>query len=192
MAWRRPGNKPLSEPITLRLATRICATQPQWFNVSILCPIRRAHVCNTEGGRTFLLVDKPSVRSRQSWLLYQLIKCQSYRTGATWNRQMQREHDHGPFGYILIKACVALGLQSAHPLSTHSRYYLSDPGSCLTKAYDVTIQRYRNSYAKIKDSSLDILRCMGSKFCVKFQRCPLKFHTKFWTHTPQSVNFTRC
>ena len=37
---------------------------------------------------------------------------------------------------------------------------------------------------------MHILRCMGSKFCVKFQRAPLKFHTKFWTHTPQNVHFT--
>ena len=37
---------------------------------------------------------------------------------------------------------------------------------------------------------MHILRCMGSKFCVKFQRAPLKFYTKFWTHTPQNVHFT--
>ena len=37
---------------------------------------------------------------------------------------------------------------------------------------------------------MHILRCMGSKFCVKFQRAPLKFHTKFWTHTPQNMHFT--
>ena len=53
------------------------------------------------------------------------------------------------------------------------------PGARLTKAYDVTIQRYRNSHAKTEDSKMHILRCMGSKFCVKFQRCPLKFHTRF-------------
>ena len=35
-----------------------------------------------------------------------------------------------------------------------------------------------------------ILRYMGSKSCVEFQRVPLKFHTKFWTHTPQNVHFT--
>ena len=29
-------------------------------------------------------------------------------------------------------------------------------------------------------------------FCMKFQRCPLKFHTKFWTYTPQNMHFTRC
>ena len=64
-------------------------------------------------------------------------------------------------------------------------------GARLTKAYDVTIQRYRNSHAKIHDSKMHILRCMGSKFCVKFQRCPLKSHTKFWTHTPQNMHFMR-
>ena len=35
------------------------------------------------------------------------------------------------------------------------------PGARLTKAYDVTIQRYRNSHAKIEDSKMPILRCMG-------------------------------
>ena len=31
---------------------------------------------------------------------------------------------------------------------------------------------------------------MGSKFCVKFQRAPLKFHTKVWTLTPQNMQYT--
>ena len=30
MAWRRPGDKPLSEPITVNLLTHICVTRPQW------------------------------------------------------------------------------------------------------------------------------------------------------------------
>ena len=30
MAWRRPGDKPLSEPMVVRLATHICVTRPQW------------------------------------------------------------------------------------------------------------------------------------------------------------------
>ena len=32
MAWRRPGNKPLSEPMMVGLTTHICVTQPQWVN----------------------------------------------------------------------------------------------------------------------------------------------------------------
>ena len=36
MDWRRPGDKPLSEPMRVRLPTHICVTQPQWVN----------HYCN--------------------------------------------------------------------------------------------------------------------------------------------------
>ena len=32
MAWRRPGDKPLSEPMMVRLPTHICVTRPQWIN----------------------------------------------------------------------------------------------------------------------------------------------------------------
>ena len=30
MAWRRPGDKPLSEPMAVSLLTHICITRPQW------------------------------------------------------------------------------------------------------------------------------------------------------------------
>ena len=32
MAWRRPGDKPLSQPVMARLLTHICVTRPQWVN----------------------------------------------------------------------------------------------------------------------------------------------------------------
>ena len=32
MAWRRPGEKPLSEPVMVRIPTHICVTRPQWVN----------------------------------------------------------------------------------------------------------------------------------------------------------------
>ena len=34
MAWRRPGDKPLSEPGMVTLLTQICVTQPQWVKAS--------------------------------------------------------------------------------------------------------------------------------------------------------------
>ena len=30
MAWRRPGDKPLAEPMMVSLLTHICVTRPQW------------------------------------------------------------------------------------------------------------------------------------------------------------------
>ena len=40
MAWRRPGEKPLSEPMMVSLLTHICVSRPQWVNTkhcSIIC-----------------------------------------------------------------------------------------------------------------------------------------------------------
>ena len=34
MAWRRPGDKPLSEPMMVSLTTHICVTRLQWVNES--------------------------------------------------------------------------------------------------------------------------------------------------------------
>ena len=35
MAWRRPGDKPLSEPMMVRSLTHICVTRPQWECVTL-------------------------------------------------------------------------------------------------------------------------------------------------------------
>ena len=36
MAWRCPGNKPLSEPMMVNLKTHICVTRPQWVNCNLV------------------------------------------------------------------------------------------------------------------------------------------------------------
>ena len=35
MAWRRPGDKPLSEPMLVNLLTHICVTQTQWVKTML-------------------------------------------------------------------------------------------------------------------------------------------------------------
>ena len=35
MAWRRPGDKPLSEPMMVSLLTHICVTRPQWVKMTV-------------------------------------------------------------------------------------------------------------------------------------------------------------
>ena len=35
MAWRRPGDKPLSEPMMVSLTTHICVTRPQWVKLEM-------------------------------------------------------------------------------------------------------------------------------------------------------------
>ena len=36
MAWRRSGDKPLSEPMMVNLLMHICVTRPQWVNMCVL------------------------------------------------------------------------------------------------------------------------------------------------------------
>ena len=43
MAWRRPGDKPLSEPMMVSLPTHICVTRPQWVKSYVCC-----HPTNTD------------------------------------------------------------------------------------------------------------------------------------------------
>ena len=51
MAWRRPGDKPLSEPMMESLLTQICVTRPQWlkhaFDDGVL-------LCCAESTRSYL------------------------------------------------------------------------------------------------------------------------------------------
>ena len=41
LAWRRSGDKPLSEPVMVCLLTRICVTRPHWVNPDNRCGVYR-------------------------------------------------------------------------------------------------------------------------------------------------------
>ena len=65
MAWRRPGDKPLSEPMVVGLLTHICVTRPQWVNTLRL----------RQNGRHFLddIVE---------WIF---LKMYGFRSGFHWS-----------------------------------------------------------------------------------------------------------
>ena len=57
--------------------------------------------------------------------------------------------------------------------------------------------RFKNTYELLNQRALKfsyvnkihIFRCVGKIFCVEFQRYPLKFHTKYLTHTLKDMIF---
>ena len=57
--------------------------------------------------------------------------------------------------------------------------------------------RFKNTYELLNLTALKIspvntihiFQCMGKIFCVEFQRYPLKFHTKYLTHTLKDTIF---
>ena len=54
MAWRRSGDKPLSEPMVVSLPTHICITRPQWVrravNLSAMSEWSQRNIGNLETG----------------------------------------------------------------------------------------------------------------------------------------------
>ena len=59
MAWRRPGDKPLSEAMMVSLLTHICVTRPQWVNLVNRYEERRKH---TRWCVYFVLLDRALIR----------------------------------------------------------------------------------------------------------------------------------
>ena len=57
MAWRRPGDKPLFEPMMVNLLTHICITWPQWVNtLEILQACTKPSLCSGEVRRSKTLL----------------------------------------------------------------------------------------------------------------------------------------
>ena len=74
MAWRRPGGKPLSEPILVRLPTHICVTRPQWVNMLSAAILRcklavwgRNHMTITVESMSYLRIIQVIVNERFRW-----------------------------------------------------------------------------------------------------------------------------
>ena len=70
MAWRRPGDKPLSEPMMVRLPTHICVTRPQWVNPWDAPRVAYWLPGNSAGGAGPDALDASDVllRDRHRWL----------------------------------------------------------------------------------------------------------------------------
>ena len=82
----------------------------------------------------------------------------------------------GPVSYI------NLSLSSGQRMAT----WAYSPGGRFNNAYELLTLR------ALKISMFHkrfIFQCMGKIFCVEFQRYPLKFHTKYLTHTLKDMTF---
>ena len=71
LAWRRSGDKPLSEPMVVRLLTHICVTRPQWVKSS---PLSAAYMHQRTGSSLLQIMD---------WLVAWLVP--SHYLNQCWN-----------------------------------------------------------------------------------------------------------
>ena len=64
--------------------------------------------------------------------------------------------------------------------------WLLSPGGRFKNAYELLNLRALKIPMLYKNR---IFQCMSKIFCVEFQRVPLKFHTKYLTHTVKDIDF---
>ena len=67
MAWRRPGDKPLSEPMMVSLLTHICVTWPQW--VKKIVELRTGGVTTTRQNKLRLCSCSLWIYDNQHWAI---------------------------------------------------------------------------------------------------------------------------
>ena len=81
MAWRRSGDKPLSEPIMVNLLTHICVTRPQWFKLVHVSKIGRWWPRMHHGTWLALVFTKANVdkSSVKSWSVHLWMGSQEMR-----------------------------------------------------------------------------------------------------------------
>ena len=60
-------------------------------------------------------------------------------------------------------------------------------GGGFKNTYEILNLRPLKFYIYVNE--IHIVQCMGKMFCVEFQRYPLKFHTKYLTHTLKDMIF---
>ena len=80
MAWRRPGDKPLSEPMMVSLPTHICVTRPQWIKK-----------CYPKGIESLRPSDA-YMRQNARPLLVQIMPC----------RLIDAKSLSGPIGWVIV------------------------------------------------------------------------------------------
>ena len=111
-------------------------------------------------------------------LAYTISIRSGFRNELSWN-DILCTITSGNYAYPNLIAYISYTLRAMiHPQAI--------PGGRFKNTYELLNQRaLKFSYV----NKIHIFQCMGKIFCVEFQRYPLKFHTKYLTHTLKDMIF---
>ena len=84
MAWRRSGDKPLTEPMMIGLVTHICVTRPQWVKRHQISYISQQQTFNV--AMTTKIAGKSRTMTSSNWNIFHVTGhlCGEF-TGPRWN-----------------------------------------------------------------------------------------------------------
>ena len=122
MVWRRPGDKPLSEPIRVDLPTHICVTWPQWD----------IHV-------VLILFPRLEIRKRVGWNDKILSRHWLYCDEGVFCWHWGEKGSHGD--YFVVPGCTGGGLHDH--LQCHQGLQIRHH-DCLSFSVDVFVAWWRH------------------------------------------------
>ena len=117
MAWRRPGDKPLSEPMLVRSLTHICVTRPQWVKLKMqhmaiwLFILQSNMITSCQGDSVNHLRAKLFRGNIKHIFTFYVIPPHWYDTGG-WNPSSHKTRTN-PFYIVNIMATGVLATQGA-------------------------------------------------------------------------------
>ena len=86
----------------------------------------------------------------------------------------------------MTQGLIILSLSESVSWSSHHSH--RDPRGRFKNTYELlTLRALKFSPV----NKIHIFQCMGKIFCVEFQRYPLKFHTKYLSHTLKDMIFVQ-
>ena len=90
MAWRRPGDKPLSEAMMVSLLTHICVTWPQWIKSMILITKNSSSGTGCEFALSWMLQNLINEKSTLVEVMVWCSQAASHYLNQYWPRFMSR------------------------------------------------------------------------------------------------------
>ena len=124
MVWRRPGHKPLFEPMIVRLPTHICITRPQWVNSTChnakcipllpVCSVR--YKSKSKSKKTLFNVGQCKQYNISSHLKWVLVadKSRPHANSRFWVKIDFRTKFHTSHRYILQILLYRILLAASH------------------------------------------------------------------------------
>ena len=82
MAWRRPGDKSISEPVMVSLLTHMCFTRHQWVNI---CNCKRNIVCLVTWNRYDSPTSQSTYSRHDTWVMR--LACFTFKARSVGNLQ---------------------------------------------------------------------------------------------------------
>ena len=140
IAWCRPGNKPLSEPMVVKLPMHICITRPQWVNELAQTALQSLD-----------FVGINLIFYAWQFAVYRIDSCGNVAVEVAWVGQYNQPYLKPMYVCLIIfrnvKLCVIILMEHTQLTSTYVNIH-----QCVKNLYSVCLHLYINYFNEHMDN----------------------------------------